>query len=167
MKKAVRIALCILLAVAVFCAILYGLYYAWWGNYHAVLYTVQRVTAAQDAHTDGLYHLTFEIEAKNWPHDRRQHTYSLRAVLEGSYGAWDFAGGCERFTTDNTPTDFTASVDFDTNSVFPDERLTQTEDLVRQAVQFCRFWTYDENGERMEHACLFMSDYPDIEVDFQ
>ncbi len=173
---------CILLAAAmIVSAGTYFLWAAYWGNRHSVLYDVRAVHVVRDSATYSVYHLTYDVTVKNWPHDFNKHTYRLEDFLSGEPGAYDFSGKSDYFTVGRTPVSFHINVRLDMKSVYawlPFENFPSVSDpeadngeldrkLILHIVDLSTFMAYDRNGREERSAMLFMNDYKDAPIIFE
>ena len=164
-KKAITITIIAVVAVAVVMSAVYAVSVAYWGRRHAVLYDVKTVTVKQTDKT--VFDLTYDVSVKNWVHDRKQHTYKLRANLRGEPGSYDFEGGSDYFITGAEPTAFKIKVRFDISSVSPYYGMPESDEgLIKEVIGLSRFAAFDESGEEDTSAELFMSDNGDAEIIF-
>ena len=164
-KKAITITIIVVVAVAVVMSAVYAASVAYWGRRHAVLYDVKTVTVKQTDKT--VYELTYDVSVKNWPHDRKQHTYKLRDHLMGEPGSYDFEGGSDYFTTGAEPAEFKIKVRFDISSVTPYAGMPESDEgLVKEVIGLSRFAAFDESGDEDTSAELFMSDNGEAEIIF-
>lgn len=163
MKKKVYTVIALLVPLSIICFMIgsgYYIYYLWWGQRHSVLYDVDTVYVEQSSENRDIYHLTYEVDVKNWFFDFEKHTYELRNGLVGSPAGWHFEVEADFFTSDNLrKTDFNIGVEFD--------RTTYdgtAEDFIADAVKHSRFDAYDCEGNCVQGATLYMEDFPDVKI---
>lgn len=94
-KKSFRIIVSMLLVLAVGFVFATGVAYAYYGRYHKVLYDVQTVYVTADEEENDLFHLKFDVKAKNWFFNFKTYDCELLTKIEG--------GPDYNFTDDNIP----------------------------------------------------------------
>ena len=160
-KKIVIYVLTIALVLTAF----YGLFFAYWGRRHFVIYDVKKVTVQQI--DEDIYNITYDVSAKNWFPDYTPHTYRLEDDLRGEPGMYYFETETEYFTTSVKPINFQINVIFDTSTVMPYEGMPEdNKELVKEVIKFSQFKAYDKNGKEASGAALYMDDNPNAEIVF-
>lgn len=162
-KKIVIYVLTIALVLTAF----YGLFFAYWGRRHFVLYDVKTVTVQQIDDNKDIYDITYDVSVRNWDLDIIPHTYRLEDDLRGEPGGYYFDGNSEYFTTGIKPIDFQIKVKFDISSVIPYEGMPEgNEALIIDVIKLSQFEAYDKFGKEAPRASLYMSDNQDAEIVF-
>ncbi len=162
-KKIVIYVLTIALVLTAF----YGLFFAYWGRRHFVIYDVKTVTVQQIDNNKDIYDITYDVSVRNWDHDIIPHTYRLEDDLRGEPCGYYFDGNSEYFTTGIKPIDFQIKVKFDISSVIPYEGMPEgNEALIIDVIKLSQFEAYDKFGKEAPRASLYMSDNQDAEIVF-
>lgn len=171
-KKKITISIIIaVLVTAIIVTAAYGVWYAYWGRRHSVLYDVQCVYVSQDVENENIYHLKYNVKVKNWPLDFEHHTYKLRDSLPMSYNAkWNFKGESDYFTTSSTETYFEINAEFDMNAYDNSPKYEYIgyeptlEEKLKTIITSTEFSAYDENDLHVDGASLYMLDNVDTEI---
>ena len=160
-KKIVIFVLTIALVLTAF----YGLFFAYWGRRHFVLYDVKKVTVQQI--DEDIYDITYDVSAKNWFFDITPHTFRLEDDLGGEPGGYYYEGKTDYLTTGVKPINFQINVKFDVSTVMPYEGMPENnKELIKDVIEFSRFQAYDKNGKEASGAALYMYDNPNAEIVF-
>ena len=136
----------------------YG-YYLWWGQRHSVLYDVEHILVEESTTDEDVYYITFSVGVKNWPHDFKEHVYKLKEDITGEYGGADFEASCRYFASEPLKKN-----SFKFYAVY-DEKSGNTS--VEEIVYYSRFIAVDADGNEVESATLYMSDFEDVPIEWR
>ena len=162
-KKIVIYVLTIALVLTAF----YGLFFAYWGRRHFVIYDVKKVTVQQLDDNKNIYDITYDVSVKNWFFDILPHTFRLEDALCGEPGMYYYEGKTDYLTTGVKPINFQIKVKFDISTVMPYEGMPKdNKELIKDVIEFSQFQAYDKNGKEASGAALYMNYNPNAEIVF-
>ena len=181
MSNRVKEVIAVVLIVAFLAVGSYGAYYMWWSHRHKVLYDVTEVQVVQDKKDDSVYHLTYNVEVKNWWFDLSKHIYRLEYYDLGGYNKWDFTGDTDYFTSSNRKNEFKINAKFDIDTyweqplkkgeealgITPVSSDTIEQRVIRQVITYSKFMAYDKEGRIAHGSELYMADNTDVIIQFE
>ncbi len=158
-RKAVLSVLAVLLGIFTLVNVIT---YAYWGNRHKILYSVDTVFIHQSAVNENIYDIYYNCSVKNWWFDFNKHSYNLEAFLDGEPGSWHFESELTPITSSNLKeTSFVLHVEFDKSSVW-----VGPVPALENVILMSKFSACDDNGEYDSRATLYMNDFKDVNIVF-